>query len=279
MQKILVPTDFSPLASFATNTALQIARKTGAEVILLHVVEMPGAAFSVTGQTVNNSEFDLYTLKLISKTKEDLAKLVAQNKDNGVSISTSLEVGNAYQAISKLISDQKVDLVVMGSHGAEGWEETFVGSNAEKVVRRSSCPVLVIKKEFDLEKTDSLVFAADFEEDSIVIDKVKKLQKVLDAKLHLVKINTPSNFVSDHEGIQVIRNFAEKNKLENYTVNIYNDRQEEDGIMYFAEEVDADLIALGTHGRTGLYHLLSGSIAEDVVNHSKRPVWTCRMES
>ncbi len=278
MKKILVPTDFSPLASFATGTALQIARKTGAEVILLHVVEMPGAAFSVTGQSVNNSEFDLYTLKLISKTKEDLAKLVSENSQNGVSITSNLEVGNAYQAISKLITDQQVDLVLMGSHGAEGWEETFVGSNAEKVVRRANCPVLVVKKEFDLANTKNIVFAADFEEDNSVIDKVKTLQNVLDAELHLVKINTPSNFVSDHEGIQTIRNFAEKNKLENFTVNIYNDRQEEDGIMYFAEEVDADLIALGTHGRTGLYHLLSGSIAEDVVNHSKRPVWTCRMD-
>ena len=278
MQKILVPTDFSPLASFATQTALQIAAKTGAEVILLHVVEMPGASFSVTGQSVNNSEFDLYTLKLISKTKEDLAKLAAQNSQNGVAIKTNLEVGNAYQAIAKLIADQQVDLVVMGSHGAEGWEEALVGSNAEKVVRRASCPVLVIKREFDLDSAQNVVFAADFEEESTVIDKVKTLQEVLNAKLHLVKINTPSNFMSDHEGIKVLRDFADKYQLQNYTVNIYNDRQEEDGIIYFAEEMEADLIALGTHGRSGLYHLLSGSIAEDVVNHARRPVWTCRMD-
>ena len=277
MQKILVPTDFSPLASFATQTALQIAAKTGAEVILLHVVEMPGASFSVTGQSVNNAEFDVYTLKLITKTKEDLAKLAAQNSQNGVSVTTSLEVGNAYQAIAKLITDQQVDLVVMGSHGAEGWEEALVGSNAEKVVRRAQCPVLVIKREFDLESAQNVVYAADFEEENTVIEKVKVLQEVLEAKLHLVKINTPSNFMSDHEGIKVLRDFADKHQLQNYTVNIYNDRQEEDGIIYFAEEVEADLIALGTHGRTGLYHLLSGSIAEDVVNHAKRPVWTCRM--
>ena len=58
----------------------------------------------------------------------------------------------------------------------------------------------------------------------------------------------------------------ETHELENYTVNIYNDVVEEDGIIYFARDIDADMIALSTHGRSGLMHLLSGSIAEDVVN-------------
>ena len=48
--------------------------------------------------------------------------------------------------------------------------------------------------------------------------------------------------------------------------------------LNFAEDIDAELIALATHGRTGLMHLLSGSIAEDVVNHAKRPVWTFRLK-
>ena len=68
------------------------------------------------------------------------------------------------------------------------------------------------------------------------------------------------------------------NSLQNYTINIYNDKVEEDGIIYFAQDIEADLIALATHGRTGLLHLLSGSIAEDVVNHAKRPVWTFRLK-
>jgi K+-sensing histidine kinase KdpD len=165
----------------------------------------------------------------------------------------------------------------MGSHGASGWEETFVGSNAEKVVRRSSCPVLIVKEQFKLDEVKSIIFAADFNEDNYVIDLVKATQELLGAQLHLVKINTPSNFISDHSRKHTMQEFAMKNQLQNYTINVYNDKQEENGIIYFAEEVNADLIALGTHGRTGLQHLLSGSIAEGVVNHSKRPVWTCKI--
>ena len=66
--------------------------------------------------------------------------------------------------------------------------------------------------------------------------------------------------------------------MKNYTINIYSDKVEEDGIIFYAQDINADLIALATHGRSGLLHLLSGSIAEDVVNHAKRPVWTFRLQ-
>lgn len=78
--------------------------------------------------------------------------------------------------------------------------------------------------------------------------------------------------------MKLIKEFVRFNELQNYTINIYNDKVEEDGIIYFAQDIEADLIALATHGRTGLLHLLSGSIAEDVVNHAKRPVWTFRLK-
>jgi len=277
MKKILVPTDFSPLASFATDAATQIAAKMGSEVILMHVVEIPGASFSITEKEVNNNEFDLYTLKLIGKTRNDLRKVVNDNKKDGVKMVSSLHVGNADQAIARMITDQEVDLVVMGSHGSSGWEETFVGSNAEKVVRRAISPVLIVKQKFDLNNTHDIVYATDFIEETNVVLRVKATQEMLEAKLHLVKINTPSNFLSDHSRKQTMSEFADKHQLHNYSINVYNDKLEETGIIRFAEEIDADLIALGTHGRTGLQHLLSGSIAEGVANHAKRPVWTCRI--
>ncbi len=72
--------------------------------------------------------------------------------------------------------------------------------------------------------------------------------------------------------------FILENNITNYTIDIYNDKVEEDGIIFFAQDIGADLIAMATHGRSGLLHLLSGSIAEDIVNHAKRPVWTFRLK-
>jgi len=87
-------------------------------------------------------------------------------------------------------------------------------------------------------------------------------------------VNTPGDFQRDYVVKEYMEKFAKKLGLKNYTINIFNDITEEDGIIYFAESIDADLIAMATHGRTGFAHVLAGSIAEDVVGHAKRPVLT-----
>ncbi|MBR9999739.1 MAG: universal stress protein, partial [Cyclobacteriaceae bacterium] len=111
-----------------------------------------------------------------------------------------------------------------------------------------------------------------------VVEELQKLQDIFKAEFHLVRINTPNNFESTRKILQQMRDFVTAYHIENYTLNIYNDFMEEDGIMFFAQDIEADMIAMATHGRTGIMHLLSGSIAEDVVNHAKRPVWTCRIK-
>jgi nucleotide-binding universal stress UspA family protein len=95
-----------------------------------------------------------------------------------------------------------------------------------------------------------------------------------DSTIHLVRINTPGNFQRDAVVIKYMQDFAKKLQLKNYTINIFNDLTEEEGIIYFADSIDADLIAMATHGRKGFAHVLAGSIAEEVVSHSKRPVLT-----
>lgn len=66
--------------------------------------------------------------------------------------------------------------------------------------------------------------------------------------------------------------------LTNFTLNVYNDEEEKTGVMNFARMKEADMIAMGTHGRKGIGHLLIGSIAEDVVNHVDIPIWTSHMD-
>jgi nucleotide-binding universal stress UspA family protein len=103
---------------------------------------------------------------------------------------------------------------------------------------------------------------------------VRATQKVYDSTIHLVRINTPGNFQRDVVVKKYMADFARKLQLKNFTINVFNDITEEEGIIYFSEGIGADLIAMATHGRTGFAHVLAGSIAEDVVSHSKRPVLT-----
>ena len=103
---------------------------------------------------------------------------------------------------------------------------------------------------------------------------VKRTQQLYTSTVHLVRINTPGDFQRDFVVKDYMEKFAKKLGFKNYTLNIFNDVSEEEGIIYFAESIDADLIAMATHGRTGFAHVLAGSIAEDVVGHAKRPVLT-----
>jgi len=94
----------------------------------------------------------------------------------------------------------------------------------------------------------------------------------------MVWVNTPNNFKADRITKAMLRDFATKHSLENYEVHVFNDVIEEDGIRHFADEVDAGMIVMGTSSHTGLSRIIRGSIAEDMVNHAKRPVLTVTMK-
>ncbi|MCG8474012.1 MAG: universal stress protein [Cytophagales bacterium] len=282
MKKILIPTDFSDQASYALKLACQIASQSKASIILMHIVEdvsLQEAGLQADQISMLPNRDDVYMLKRLEQSRKQLLDLVDQHHTEGVEFLTKINVGNPYRNISKTITEDEVDLIVMGTKGISGIDEVLIGSNTERVVRYSSCPVITVKEPVKLESIKDIVFAASFNtSNDKVVKNLIKLQEMLDAKLHLLRVNTPSNFLVDRDSKEMIKQFAKKNKLENYSINIYNDLDEEDGIRYFANEINADLIAMATHGRTGLMHLIGGSIAEDIVNHAKRPVWTCRIK-
>jgi len=152
MKKILVPTDFSKTAQTAVGVAADVARKAGAELIMLHVVEeASGSSFNVEGEAKygGDSEETFFTLKLIERAKKQMAKALEDSKLAGLKVRQELRVGSAFHGMTTIIAEKKVDLVVMGTAGSSDLENMVIGSNTEKVVRTSHCPVLVVNKKTD----------------------------------------------------------------------------------------------------------------------------------
>ncbi len=277
MKNILVPTDFSEQAQFALDMAHAIALKTSAEVKLLNVLELPvDSSFDASGEITQSSDVNsVFAIQLMERVKTQLDELVKDPKFKDIKVTGDVVIGNPYVNISKVIADQDVDLVIMGTQGSSGLKEILVGSNTEKVVRRAKCPVITVKQAVNIESVKNIVFASDFRDDlAKLVEPLQKLQKVFDAKLHIVSVNTPSNFENSRYYKKAMETFVEKNNIKNYSLHVYAESGEEDGIIYFAEDINADMIAIATHGRSGFSHILSGSLAEDIVNHAKRPVWT-----
>ncbi|MEX1239142.1 MAG: universal stress protein [Cyclobacteriaceae bacterium] len=278
MKRILIPTDFSPAAQTATDVGASIALKENAQVVLLHVIELPSSdSFNAKGEvlTLENWEDRNHSLKLIEGTKQKLERLSNEFKKKGISITSELRIGSPFHGIRKFITDQEVDLVVMGTAGHSKLEEMIIGSNTEKVVRHAKCPVLTVHNHPVKKDFKNIVYATNLSADEEAFGKVViDTREMYNGTVHLLRINTPMNFESDIKVKKNMEAFAKKVGLKNYTINTFNHYQEEEGIIHFANSIDADLIALSTHGRTGFAHVLAGSIAEDIANHSVIPVLT-----
>lgn len=275
MKKILVPTDFSDHAEYALKVAAQIARKNDGEIFLMHMLDLPNQA----GDAVTPGSDIPEIMFFMEKAHERFNEIKSADYLDGIPITEAVQFEKAFDGIIKSSKKHNIDLIVMGSHGASGFQEMFIGSNTEKVVRTSDVPVLVIKKEEGEFSPTDFVFASDF------TDEIKKpFAKVVDfansynVKLHLVLINTPNDFKSTHAAEKIINDFASGfNITNNYTTHIYNDVNVEKGILHFANSINADLIGMCTHGRKGLAHFFNGSISEDLVNHAVRPVITFKI--
>jgi nucleotide-binding universal stress UspA family protein len=272
MQKILVPCDFSEQSVNAFRLAVDLADQTKGEVHVLHVIEVPVMHDSLLMPTLS---FEASLLKELSDNAENqFKKLVADHPTQTPVIAKNV-FGNISLMILDYITENRIELVVMGTKGASGLRELLIGSNAERIVRRSSCPVITVRTYEKLGNIKNIVVPNSLEdEQDDLVEHIKVLQGFLKATLHVVWINTPGNFTSDNITLTKMKDFAKRFVLTDYTLNIFNDTYEESGVISFAHMIKADMIAMGTHGRKGISHIMSGSLAEDVVNHIDCPIWT-----
>lgn len=274
MKKILVPTDFSNHAEYALKVAAQIARENDGEIILLHMLELPGQGSDAVGSGSDIPEIMFFKNKAIEK----LESLMDVSYLEGIQVSEAIQFEKAFEGIVNVSHKNNVDLIVMGSHGASGFQEMFIGSNTEKVVRSSDVPVLVIKEEDANFSVKKFVFASDFtEEIKSSFSKVVDFANNFKAHLNLVMINTPNNFKSTEVAKKIMADFIGSFNVSDYTTHIYNDTNVEKGVLNFAKSIDADLIGMSTHGRKGISHFFNGSISEDLVNHAQLPVVTFKI--
>lgn len=274
MKRILVPTDFSEHARYAAKVAAQIARKNNAEIYLLNLLDLPSHMNDAVSNGVNIPEVMLY----LAKTKERLVELMDEPYFEGLTVFADARLERAFEGIVKYSQEINADLIVMGSHGASGFQEMFIGSNTEKVVRASDIPVIIIKSEMEEFNINKFIFASDFSDEiKKPFRKIVEFANLFEAKLELVMINTPNSFKTNTVAEHIMQHFVSGFPLQNYSLHIYNDANIEKGIINYSNKVNADLIGIATHGRTGLAHFFNGSVSEDIVNHAVKPVVTFRI--
>jgi len=276
MKTLLVPIDFSDQAKYACKVAASIAKKTNSEIILLHMFDIPSETIDPTqGSNMSGGAQTIFFMKGVHKKFEEFK---AFPFFDGLKITESVRFHKAFEGVIDESKKNNVDLIVMGSQGATGLKEMLVGSNTEKVVRFSHIPVLVIKQDLDNFDVNDLVFASDFSDESNkTFQNVIDYAAIFDAKIHLLFVNTINNFEPSKNINEKLSKFIEGYNLKEHTINVYSDTSIEEGILNFSRDINADLIAINTHGRSGLSQLFSESISKDLANHALRPVITFKI--
>jgi nucleotide-binding universal stress UspA family protein len=278
MKKIIVPIDFSEPARNAVDFAIQFNRLIKGKILLLHVLELPAASVNFGADITASTAEVVYRKELLEGTSDKLHEWAEIVRQAGQEVAIRLEFGSPYVGLGKEVAEEGGDWVIIGSKGASGLKEVFLGSNAERIIRHALCPVITVKGKTNLADIKSMVFPTSLSpEQDPIMENVKDFQRLLDLNMHMVCVMTPYNFLTEKVTKDQLNEFAERMGLVDYTVGAIDAEFSEEGILEYAKEVKAGIIVMGTHGKTGLAHLFGGSRAEDVANHSKIPVVTFRI--
>ncbi|MFZ1808605.1 MAG: universal stress protein [Cyclobacteriaceae bacterium] len=267
MKRILVPTDFSACANAAAEMALQIAKLSEAEIYFLHLSTDYSTPAHVPGKSVIHDDTQIGIIK------DKLDQLVKAAEADGIKAKKELVIGSGQEQIQDYILPYKIDLLVMGSHGATGIREMVIGSNTQKVIRRIRIPSLVVKQMPKRNELKHIVFASNFKRDcSNSLSEVVAISRLWGSRVHLLFINLLNHLIEENTARLMMSKQIKGFSNVDYTLNITETNDKEFGIAEFANEIEADLIAVAMERKNLVGRLFSPNIAEQLINHSAMPV-------
>jgi nucleotide-binding universal stress UspA family protein len=277
IRKILFPTDFSDCSLNALEYTVFLAKKCKASIQLLYVDE----AVYLLSPMNTYADLDLKDLAENFRKMADarMDELIQKYIPTDISVGKLVLVGRPYSEIIDAAKKVQADIVVMGTHGRSGLN-IMMGSNAERVVRQAPCPVITVRQKREFHGFQRILVPIDFSKlCRSVLPEIADFVRVFGSELLIVYVAMESQNESD----ELIKNHFEKCFAEMditgviYRTVIERARiNESDGILASAIKNGVDLIAMGTHGRTGLKRFMTGSVTEEVVNTSSIPVMSLR---
>ncbi len=263
MKKIMVPTDFSDCANVASETAIKMAEKSNAEIVFLHFMSIP-----INWIQMEHNQEKMYpdVTKKVRHVTNQLEELVALANKKGLKAHHHIGFNEGPTDIIHHIGNFDIDLIVMGSHGAKGMREFFLGSNAQRTIREANVPVLIVKKELQKAANPTIVFVSDFEVEMLTgFRKIMEFAHWIEGTIQLLYINTPDDFVDTWTIRTKMEKFKNLAKAGNTIVQVINALDFEEGLSRYCKGIKGGIVAMVTH------HKVRDSKVDKVVNHLELP--------
>lgn len=272
-KKIIVPMDFTPASMSAMKVAGNIAAIHGSEVVLLHVVERPAPMAEFFAETDLGEKHRTHANKLMDK-------IIADWNGPDVPVSKMFEDGKPYKGIVKAVEETMAEMVVMGTWGTHAVEVGTIGSNVNRVIRKTNVPVVTVTSEPPHTQYSKILVSVDPE---FGIRELRSLlQRYADSynpEVELVTVIANDKQLEETEShlkrqVQTLH----KQGITNVSYKILKGLVIPELILDHVREGGHDMIWMETHGRNGITNWLLGSVTEEVLSHSNVPVLSLRPE-
>lgn len=278
-RRILVPTDFSETGSLAVAHAAFLARLTKAELFLLHVIPATTYSFDILGQAPDMHFMEQINEKVDAKLAETAEKI---SRDHGIEVKTLRATGQIAKETVDVIKSEKIDLVIMGTHGVKGFEEAFIGSNAHKLVSVAPCPVLTVQEHAKkLGFTDIVLPIDNSMHTKEKVEYALALGEKFASRIHIVGL-AESKDTADSAKLQLsldqVQQAVEQRGL-TFTRETVDARNVGVETLKYAQRIGGDLIVTMTDHESELTGIFLGVFAKQIVNHSRIPVLSIKPHS
>ena len=266
MNKILVPTDFSDNAAQALRYAVMLAKKTGAELLLLNVYEI---YIPVDGEQILH---DTHEIEEEAK-KEQLLAEVKEFIPGDVKYRLFVEPGSPVYKIAQIAEDHNADLIVMGIRGCNKLQQIIVGSTTTALIRNSKIPVFVIPENAKIEAPDKILFAFDGKEIPAkeTMQPLKDIATIYNAEiLALNVINDLELKLVDKK--YIVRQIYHALGDANYSVHFEENGDVLQGINNFIDEYDVNAIAMIFKHHSLFNRIITESRAHKMAFYTQKPL-------
>jgi nucleotide-binding universal stress UspA family protein len=278
MKKILVPTDLSSVAELGLQLAVELAKRMNATISVVNFTQHPLSKSFTTMGDANlkvDSDEDLYTLELLQTNKRELHRLT-EKYGREVLIEFSIVDDDLKDGVDHYLANEKIDLIVMGTSGEEKGEEIFKGNHTEQVIRVSKCPVLSVRDGFNIQDFKNIVLAVGEVEEDLIVQGMTSLKMIADcfqSQIHLVHVRHHADHTTP-ELLRLFNRLAQAAHLINYSVTILEAKDEAEGVILFARDVRAGLVAVIKTSPDRFFHIFSPHFSNRIVKEIGRPVLT-----
>ena len=277
MKNILIPTDFSVSANNAFLYALNIANQLNVKLYVLYSYLTPVLSATHGGQPEMLAEvYKQVELSKFEYFKNQAPHLHQLSEENGLDHSQIVflfEEGTVLSAVKKTLDKEEIHLIVMGTHGASGFTNEFVGTNTVAVIRNTQTPVLAIPTQATYSPISKIAFTTLFrEKDSAALAEVIAISKVFKAEVFCIHVLQDTNKAADIllQSEQWTNRFN-PNKLD-FILLEKNNNSIESTINAFLEENHIDMLAIVKRNRNFFDQLVRSSLTNKFAFHAKTPI-------